>query len=326
MKVLLTGGAGYIGSHVVLSLLDKGHEVVVIDDLSTGYKRLIPKNVKLYECNINNKDRIEKIISSIKFDLIMHFAGFIKVEESVSNPEKYYENNTDNAIKLFEICYKNNLKNIIFSSTAATYGNPINNFSITEDEKLNPINPYGISKANTEKYLLENKDKLNSIILRYFNVAGSDKKMRSGLISHDATHLIKIISEVAVGKRNKISIYGKDYDTHDGTAIRDFIHISDLADIHIGAAKYLLKNEETNIFNCGYGKGYSVLDIIKAANKITNNKIKYDFSDRRDGDPEQLVANVDKIKKHINWEPGYNDLNTIIQSAIDWEKNYAKDS
>tara|TARA_B100001057_G_scaffold228366_1_gene228633 strand:- start:3241 stop:4221 length:981 start_codon:yes stop_codon:yes gene_type:complete len=326
MKVLLTGGAGYIGSHVILSLLDKGHEVVVIDDLSTGYKKLIPQNVKLYKCNVNNTDKIEKIIKSIKFDLIMHFAGFIKVEESVSNPAKYYENNTDNAIKLFETCCKNNLNNIIFSSTAATYGNPKNSFSITEDQILNPINPYGKSKMKTENYLLKNKHRLNSIILRYFNVAGSDKKMRSGLISNEATHLIKIISEVAVGKRKKISIFGKDYNTHDGTAIRDFIHISDLADIHIRAAKYLLENEETNIFNCGYGKGYSVLDIIKTANKITNNKIKYDFSQRRNGDPEQLVANVDKIKKHINWQPSNNDLNTIIQSAIDWEKNYAKDS
>ncbi len=326
MKVLLTGGAGYIGSHVVLSLLDKGHKVVVIDDLSTGNKRLIPKNVQFYEYNINNTNKIEKIITSNNFDLLMHFAGFIEVEESVSNPTKYYENNTDNAIKLFETCYKNNLNKIIFSSTAATYGNPVNSFSISEDERLNPINPYGKSKVETENYLLRNKDRLNTIILRYFNVAGSDKKMRSGLISNKATHLIKIISEVAVGKRNKISIYGKDYNTHDGTAIRDFIHISDLADIHISAAKYLLENEKTNIFNCGYGKGYSVLDIINVANKITNNKIKYDFSQRRNGDPEQLVANVDKIKKHINWQPSNNDLNTIIQSAIDWEKNYAKDS
>ncbi len=326
MNILLTGGAGYIGSNVILSLIDKKHNVTVIDDLSTGNKKLLPKGIEFYNCNINNNEKVERIIKTKKFDLLMHFAGYIKVEESVLNPKKYINNNTYNAITLFENCYKNKLNNIIFSSTAAVYGNVEKNFTISEEDVLKPINPYGNSKVKTENYLLENKDKFNSIILRYFNVAGSDKKLRSGLISNEATHLIKIICEVAIGKRKKISIYGNDYNTHDGTAIRDFIHVSDLADIHIQAAKYLLKNKQTNIFNCGYGKGYSVLDIIKAANKITSNKIKYDFSKRRDGDPEQLVANVDKIKKYFNWEPKYNNLNTIIQSAIDWEKNYEENS
>ena len=188
----------------------------------------------------------------------MHFAGFIKVEESVSNPEKYFENNTANAISLFETCIENNLNNIIFSSTAAIYGNPPTSEPISENQFKKPLNPYGESKLRTENFLLGNKDKINSIILRYFNVAGADHKLRTGLISDEATHLIKIISEVATGKREKILIYGNDYATEDGTAVRDYIHVSDLADLHLEAANFLLKTRQTQVFNCGYGKGYSV--------------------------------------------------------------------
>ena len=320
MKILLTGGAGYIGSHVLLSIAENNHDVTVIDDLSTGNKDLIPKNIKLINTNINNTEEIANVLKNEKFDLLMHFAGFIKVEESVSNPDKYFKNNTDNAITLFETCYKNNLQNIIFSSTAAAYGNPNNNNSIKENEDLNPLNPYGQSKVNTEKYLIDNKDKFNSIILRYFNVAGADPNLRSGLISNEPTHLIKIISEVAIGKREKISIFGNDYNTTDGTAIRDYIHVSDLADIHLEAAKYLLTNKISNVFNCGYGEGYSVLDVINTANKITGNKIKFEYSKRRPGDAEKLVSNVDKLHENINWKPKFDNLNYIIQTAINWEK------
>jgi len=239
MKILLTGGAGYIGSHVLLSILEQGHKVVVIDDLSTGNKNLIPEKIELINCNINNEEKIGKVLQQQKFDILLHFAGFIKVEESVQNPKKYFINNTENAIKLFETCYKNNLNNIIFSSTAAAYGNPINNSSIKENSELKPLNPYGESKVKTENYLLQNKHKYNSIILRYFNVAGADPNFRSGLISEKPTHLIKILSEVAVGKRDKISIYGNDYNTSHGTAVRDYIHVSDLADIHLKALSIL---------------------------------------------------------------------------------------
>jgi len=320
MKILLTGGAGYIGSHVLLSIIENNHDVVVIDDLSTGNKNLIPKNIKLINTNINNTEKISNILKEEKFDLLLHFAGFIKVEESVQNPDKYFKNNTDNAIDLFETCYKHNLRNIIFSSTAAAYGNPINNDLIKEDEHLKPLNPYGESKVKTEKYLLNNEDKYNSIILRYFNVAGADPDLRSGLISDKPTHLIKILSEVAVGKREKISIYGNDYNTADGTAIRDYIHVSDLANIHLEAAKYLLENKISNIFNCGYGKGYSVLEVINAANKISGNKIKFEYDKRRPGDAEKLISNVDKLHQNINWKPKFDNLNLIIQTAIDWEK------
>ena len=320
MNILLTGGAGYIGSHVLLSIIENGHKVTVVDNLSTGNKDLIPEGIRHIRCNIEDDKKISEILKKEYFDVLLHFAGYIKVEESVSNPQKYFKNNTGNAIKLFETCYKYGLKNIIFSSTAAAYGNPINNSSIKETEKLKPLNPYGQSKVDTEKYLLKNKNKFNSIILRYFNVAGADPKLRSGLIANKPTHLIKILSEVAVGKREKISIYGNDYKTKDGTAIRDYIHVSDLASIHLETAKYLLKNKITNIFNCGYGKGYSVLEVINAANKISGNNIKFKYDKRRAGDSEKLVSNVDKLYQNINWKPKYDNLHLIIQTAIDWEK------
>ena len=320
MKILLTGGAGYIGSHVLLSILEQGHKVVVIDDLSTGNKNLIPEKIDLINCNINNEEKIGKVLQQQKFDILLHFAGFIKVEESVQNPKKYFINNTENAIKLFETCYKHDLNNIVFSSTAAAYGNPINNSSIQENSELKPLNPYGESKVKTENYLIQNKHKYNSIILRYFNVAGADPNFRSGLISDKPTHLIKILSEVVVGKRDKISIYGNDYNTSDGTAVRDYIHVSDLADIHLKAASYLLTNKTTDIFNCGYGKGYSVLEVVNAANKLYKNSINFKFDKRRPGDSEQLVSNVDKLHQHFDWMPKYDDLNLIIQTAVNWEK------
>ena len=320
MKILLTGGAGYIGSHVLLSILKDNHDVYIIDDLSTGNKNLIPEGINHLNCNINDDELISNLLQKEYFDILFHFAGFIKVEASVQNPKKYFKNNTENAIKLFDICYKNGLKNLIFSSTAAAYGNPINNYSIKEDEGLKPLNPYGESKINTENFLIENKHRFNSIILRYFNVAGADPDLRSGLISDEPTHLIKILSEVAVGKREKIFIYGNNFNTDDGTAIRDYIHVCDLADIHLEVAKYLLNKKHSNIFNCGYGKGYSVLEVINAANKITNNKIKFEYTKRRPGDAEKLVSNIDKLNKNINWQPKFDNLDFIIQTSINWEK------
>ncbi len=284
MNFLLTGGAGYIGSHAALSLLDAGHSVHIIDDLSTGNKSLIPKNAFFTKCNINDEEVISDLIKSNSFDLLMHFAGFIQVEESVKYPQKYFDNNTENATKLFETCKNNGLNKIVFSSTAAAYGY------------------------------------YKFIILRYFNVAGADKKLRSGQISKRSTHLIKILSEVVVGKRDHIEIFGNDYNTADGTAIRDYIHVSDLADIHLEVAKYLLESSESNLFNCGYGNGFSVLDVINTANKISKDKIDYKFSNRRDGDVEKLIADTSKILKHIDWRPKHNDLSEIINSSIRWEE------
>ncbi len=320
MNILLSGGAGYIGSHAALSLLDKGHSVHIVDNLSTGSKLLIPKNAKFTNCNINDESKISDLIKSDKFDLLMHFAGFIQVEESVQQPEKYFENNTNNAIKFFNTCKNNGLNKLIFSSTAAAYGSVSENKLIDEDTNLNPQNPYAESKIRTERFLFDNQDKFKFIILRYFNVAGADKKLRSGQISKKSTHLIKILSEVIVGKRDKIEIFGSDYNTPDGTAIRDYIHVSDLADIHTEIAEYLLEKLETNLFNCGYGNGFSVLDVINTANNIYQNKIIYKFAKRRDGDVEKLISSNSKILNHINWKPKHNDLKEIINSSVRWEE------
>ena len=319
MKILLTGGAGYIGSHTSLALLDAGHEVTIIDNLSTGNKNLIPNGASFVNCDINDIEVISNILQKQKFDALLHFAGYIQVEESVINPEKYFKNNTENAIILFDICEKNNLTNIIFSSTAAAYGNPINEEPISENSLLKPLNPYGESKIKTEKYL-QNNNKLNYIILRYFNVAGADPKMRSGLISKKATHLIKIASEVAVGKRNKITIFGEDYPTPDGTAIRDYIHVSDLANIHINAAEYLIKKQKSEIINCGYGKGFSVKEVLEVVNNVSDYPINIERGDRRAGDSSMLVSNVSKLINLLNWKPKYNNLNFIVKTAIEWEK------
>jgi len=319
MKILLTGGAGYIGSHTSLALLDAGHEVTIIDNLSTGNKNLIPNGASFVNCDINDIEVISNILQKQKFDALLHFAGYIQVEESVINPEKYFKNNTENAIILFDICEKNNLTNIIFSSTAAAYGNPINEEPISENSLLKPLNPYGESKIKTEKYL-QNNNKLNYIILRYFNVAGADAKMRSGLISKKATHLIKIASEVAVGKRNKITIFGENYPTPDGTAIRDYIHVSDLANIHINAAEYLIKKQKSEIINCGYGKGFSVKEVLEVVNNVSDYPINIERGDRRAGDSSMLVSNVSKLINLLNWKPKYNNLNFIVKTAIEWEK------
>ncbi len=320
MNILLTGGAGYIGSHAALSLLDGGHKVHIIDNLSTGNEILIPKSAKFTKCNINNEEVISNLIQSNNFDLLMHFAGFIQVEESVSQPGKYFENNTNNAIKLFNICKKNGLTKIVFSSTAAAYGLVSENKLIDEHTNLNPQNPYAESKIKTENFLFDNEENFQFIILRYFNVAGADKKLRSGQISKKSTHLIKKISEVVVGKKDQIKIFGNNYNTPDGTAIRDYIHVSDLADIHVEVGKYLLKNLESNLFNCGYGNGFSVLDVVNTTNSIYQNKIVYKFSDRREGDVEKLIANTSKLLKYIKWQPKYNDLKEIINSSIKWEE------
>ena len=325
MKILLTGGAGYIGSHTALSLIDNGHSVHIIDNLSTGNLSLIPKNASFSNCDINDDKVVSDIIKSNSFDALMHFAGYIQVEESVRNPEKYFENNTKNAISLFETCQKHKLNNIIFSSTAAAYGFN-KDLSVNEMSKLNPQNPYAESKIKTENYLQQNKDRFKYIILRYFNVAGADSKLRSGQLSKKSTHLIKVLSEVILGKRDSLEIYGKNYNTHDGTAIRDYIHVSDLADIHVEVAKYLISNFESNLFNCGYGKGYSVLEVINTAEHLMKKKINFNFTNRRDGDVEKIVAETSKIKKFIKWEPKHNDLEKIIKSSVDWEKKIREEN
>jgi UDP-glucose 4-epimerase len=319
MKILLTGGAGYIGSHASLALLDAGYKITIIDDLSTGNKKLIPSNASFVECNINDTATVAELIQKEKFDALMHFAGFVQVEESIRNPKKYFDNNTENAKILFDTCVQHNLKNIIFSSTAAVYGNPTDGASITETAMLKPINPYGKSKIQTEEYLQNNKT-INHVILRYFNVAGADPSMRCGLISEDPTHLIKIASETAVGKREKVIIFGNDYPTTDGTAIRDYIHVSDLADIHVKAAEHLVTNQQSAILNCGYGRGFSVKNVLEIANAVNNKPLPTEMGSRREGDAAMLVSNVSKLHQLLDWKPKHNDLFFIIKTAIEWER------
>lgn len=320
-SILLTGGAGYIGSHVANFLIDKGYQVSIIDNLVTGNEKLIPKNVLFYNLDIDNKKEISKIIKDSHFDMVMHFAGLIRVDESVKKPKKYYEYNYEKAKVFLNTCIDNNLKNIIFSSTASVYGNQ-NNYYSSENDPLNPLNPYAESKLKLEKFLIEQalKKKIKYIILRYFNVAGADEKLRSGLISKFPSHLIKIASEVAVGKRDKIIINGDDYNTEDGTPVRDFIHVMDLAEIHLLVAKYLIQKKKSNIFNCGYGRGFSVKQVIEVFNELLVKKIKYQIGPRRNGDNDSIVANTKKLNKTLYWKPKYNDLRYILKTAYEWEK------
>ena len=320
-NILVTGGAGYIGSHVVNLLIDKGYRVTVIDNLVTGTFNLINKNADFYNTDIADETKVNDILQNKEFDIVMHFAGLIRVDESVKEPEKYNEYNYVKAKIFLDNCIKNNLKKIIFSSTASVYGNP-RNLKVSESDKLNPLNPYAETKLKFENYL-KNQSKTNNInyvILRYFNVAGADEKLRAGLISKYSTHLIKIASEVAVGKKSELIINGDDYDTPDGTPVRDYIHVSDLADIHLVSAEYLFNNNRSDIFNCGYGKGFSVKEVIETYNKFLEKKIKYKIGPKRPGDSKLVVANPDKFNKIMNWQPKFNNLEYILKTAYEWEK------
>jgi len=320
-KILLTGGAGYIGSHVSHLLIDQGHEVICIDSLITGNKKLLPKKAKLEVFDIAEKEKVKNLIINNNFDLVMHFAGLIRVDESVEQPERYNDFNYSKAKIFLETCFENGLKKVIFSSTAAVYGNPKAQ-KVTETDPTDPLNPYASSKLELENFIRETSEHYNSkyIILRYFNVAGADEKMRTGLISKVSSHLIKVACEVVVGKRDKLIINGDDYNTPDGTAIRDYIHVSDLAEIHLISAKHLIKGGESNLFNCGYGNGFSIKDVIKELNKIINKNLETTIGPRRPGDSELIVSNVEKFMKYFSWEPKHNDLNYILKTAVEWEK------
>jgi len=321
-NILVTGGAGYIGSHLINLLIDKDYKVTVIDNLVTGYKKLVNKKAKFYNYDIADKKIINVILKKNKFDFVIHLAGLIRVDESIKKPKKYNDYNYVKSKIFLNNCINHNIKKIIFSSTATVYGNSKKKI-FSENNRLNPINPYSKSKLKFENYIINQSKKKNIkyIILRYFNVAGADQKLRSGLISKYPTHLIKIVSEVAVGKRKKIIINGNDYNTIDGTTIRDYIHVSDLAEMHILALKYLIKKNQSNIFNCGYGKGYSVKEIINNYNTIIKKKIFYTIGPRRFGDSERLVANNNKFKKYFsNWKPKFNNIKKILETSLKWEK------
>lgn len=318
MKVLVSGGAGYIGSHAVVQLLDKGYEVVVIDNLSKGHKSAVDKRAVLYEADLRNEERLNEIFKKEKIDVVMQFAADIVVPESVSDPLKYYDNNFYGTLCLLRTMIKNNVKKIVFSSTAATYGEPESN-PIQEADKQKPINAYGSSKLFVEKMLKDCQIAygLNYVIFRYFNVAGSHEKYNIGQDVENFTHLIPVILEVAMGKREKISVFGTDYDTKDGSCVRDYIHVVDLVDAHILAIDKLNK-EQSNIYNLGNGCGFTVLEMIQASREVTGHKIPSVISERRAGDPAKLIASSEKAKKELGWNPKYTDIKDIIKTAWRW--------
>ena len=322
MNILITGGAGYIGSHICYRLIDKGHKVSTIDNLSMGSKKLIPKEAHHLNCDISNFKVILPFLKKNKFNVVMHLAAFTSVADSLKNPQKYLENNFDKAKVFIDLCLENNLDKFIFSSTAAVYGN-LNSFNnVSEKTKANPNNPYAESKFKLEQFFLKEVAKKNAdcTILRYFNVAGADLKKRTGFISK-SDNLIKLICEVATKKRSKLIVNGNDYQTKDGTPVRDFIHVSDIADIHIAVAESLTMSGESEIYNCGYGEGFSVMDVISAINSIIKFKLPIEIGPRRKSDIVYSVANNKKFLKKFNWKPKYNDLKVILESALEWEKH-----
>ena len=323
MNILLTGGAGYIGSHTSLLLIDKGHAVTILDNLISGNSKLIPNKANFLKTDISDEKKIKELLRKKKFDLVMHFAGLVKVEESLLYPDKYKLNNVDKAKTFMNICMECGLNKIIFSSSAGVYGNTSIMKKVNENSELMPTNPYSKTKHEFEKYLLNlsNEKKIKSIILRYFNVAGADEKKRSGLIAKNSNNLIKEVCEVATNKREKIVINGNDYDTQDGTTVRDFIHVTDLAEMHAIAAENIGK-KNSEIYNCGYGEGYSVNQVVLEMEKILKHSLSKEIGKRRKGDIPYSVADTTKFKKEFNWNPKYNSLNYILKSALEWEKSF----
>ena len=320
--ILVTGGAGYIGSHAVLALLDAGYGVAVIDNLTTGFRWAVPDDVAFYEGDIEDQPLVERVIADQGVKAIMHFAGSIIVPESVENPLKYYHNNSAKSRALIESAVRTGVKHFIFSSTAATYGVPEES-PVKESTPKRPINPYGMSKLMTE-IMLEDVSKahdFNYCALRYFNVAGADPKCRTGQSTAGATHLIKVAVEAALGKRSHVSVFGTDYDTPDGTGVRDYIHVSDLARAHVLALEALMADPATNhILKCGYGRGFSVLEVLDAVDRVTNMTIERRLEDRRAGDPDSLISDNRAILECFPWKPEHADLDRIVSHALAWER------
>ena len=321
-NVLVTGGAGYIGSHAVLALLDAGHRPVVIDNLVTGFRWAIADEATFYEGDISNSELVQKIISEQNIDAIMHFAGSVVVPESVENPLKYYNNNTAKSRSLIQSAVTGGVRHMIFSSTAATYGIPKSS-QVREDMPTVPINTYGTSKLMTEMMLRDvaAAHDFNYCALRYFNVAGADPLCRTGQSTVGATHLLKIAVEAALGKRASVSIFGTDYATEDGTGVRDYIHVSDLASAHVIELEALVADpDRSHTLNCGYGHGYSVMQVLDAVDRVTNNKLSRKMEGRRACDPDALISDNTAIKQHFWWKPQYDDLDQIAQHALAWER------
>jgi UDP-glucose 4-epimerase len=321
--VLVTGGAGYIGSHVVKQLGCLGERLVVLDNLSTGFADAVLYGDFIHG-DTGDAELLKRILKDYDVDAVLHFAAHIIVPESVVNPLKYYGNNTCKTRNLLQCCHEAGIRHFIFSSTAAVYGIPDQPFA-SEDSPLSPINPYGTSKLMSEHMLrdLSAASELGHVILRYFNVAGSDPDAKIGQSTRNATLLIKVASEVATGRREKLVIFGTDYPTLDGTGVRDYIHVSDLADAHVKALQYLRAGGRSVTLNCGYGHGYSVRQVVDQVNKVNGRPIPVEEQPRRPGDPPELVAAVDKIHAVLGWRPQYDDLEFIVRTSLDWEKKLA---
>lgn len=325
-SVLVTGGAGYIGSHAVLALCDAGWDVAVIDNLTTGFRFAVPDHVPFYGGDIEDQSLLARIFKDHSVGAIMHFAGSIVVPESVEDPLKYYHNNTVKSRALIEAAVKGGVSHFIFSSTAATYGMPETS-AVREDTPQQPINPYGWSKLMTEQMLADTSaaHSLNYCALRYFNVAGADSQARSGQSTAGATHLIKVAVEAALGKRSHVSVFGTDYDTPDGTGVRDYIHVSDLANAHVLALEALVEQPQRSLtMNCGYGRGFSVLEVLDAVDRVTNMTIERKLEGRRAGDPGQLISDSSLLRSTVPWEPQHADLDTIIGHALAWERKLSE--
>jgi UDP-glucose 4-epimerase len=321
MTILITGGAGYIGSHMVYALADAGEHVVVLDNLSTGFDWAVAKGVPLIVGESGDQMLVAKIIRDHGIDAIIHFAASIVVPDSVRDPLSYYRNNTVNSRALMECAIKNGVRHFIFSSTAAVYGNPAQ-IQVREDAPTQPISPYGWSKLMTETMLRDasNAHGLGHVILRYFNVAGADPKGRTGQSTNGATHLIKVAVETALGLRPKLDVFGTDYQTPDGTCIRDYIHVSDLVLAHCDALQHLRSGAPSLTLNCGYGHGFSVREVIEAVKRVSGVDFKVESAARREGDPGQIVADAVQIREELKWQPRFADLSTIVSHALAWER------
>ncbi len=322
MSVLVTGGAGYIGSHMVLELLDAGEEVVVIDNLSTGFRWAVAPKAALVVGDAGDQDLVKAVVRKHKVDAIIHFAGSVVVPESVADPLGYYLNNTVKSRALIEAAVAAGVSNFIFSSTAAVYGNPAEN-PVSETALPAPMSPYGSSKLMTEIMLQDasRAHDFRAVALRYFNVAGADPEGRTGQSTKGATHLIKVACETALGKRAGMDVFGTDYPTADGTCVRDYIHVKDLARAHMSALGYLRQGGGTDIFNCGYSKGYSVLEVISAVKRVSGADFPVKLSPRRPGDPAAIVAASAKIRATLGWMPEHDDLDKIVAQALAWENH-----
>ena len=323
MAILVLGGAGYIGSHTALELVKSGRDVVIADSLVTGYKKAIPEKARFYQGDIRDFEFLDTLFQQEKIDAVIHFAAYSLVGESVANPLKYYGNNLYGTKILLEAMVKNNIDKIVFSSTAATYGEP-ENIPVLESDRTCPTNPYGETKLAVEKMFkwVAEAHGLRYVSMRYFNACGADENGIIGEAHNPESHLIPIILQVPNGKRETISIYGTDYDTPDGTCIRDYIHVTDLAQAHILAVKYLYNGGKSDIFNLGNGVGYSVREVIETARKVTGRPIPVTETSRRAGDPARLVASSEKAKRILGWKPVHNCLEEIIASAWNWHKKH----